>query len=159
MGLTLINLNGVVVVQVDDETDIVFEEYSDEPPAVPPTSQKDERGGRDLRTRPIILGPKTRPPLPTSVQLTRMVGRVHKGGSRPLLINLDRDIVGNHLSSVISKRLAEAIAQSAGTINIDVYVPMQRSIDMTQLSRHIADVSDFKLRSLTMRVGGELEEG
>lgn len=154
MSLILVNSYGAVIVETDDDTQISLDK--DESP-----ESGQRPSGEDLREhkpRPIVLGPKTRPPLPTSVQLVRVAGRARLGGSSPYLIRLDRDIVGTRLSDEAAERVHDAIAHCSGTLELDVYIPLHHSVDVAMLSSQIASLDETGVRSLTLRVAGKLLE-
>lgn len=154
MSLILVNADGAVIVETDDDTQISLEEDESPEPAPRPWGEEPH----EHKARPIVLGPKTRPPLPTSVQLVRVAGRARLGGIRPYVIRLDRDIVGTRLSDEAAGRIHEAIARCGGTLNLDVYIPPHRSVEVAMLSSQIASLDETGLRSLTLRVAGKLLE-
>lgn len=154
MSVILINAYGAVIVQTDEGTEISIDDKESEESAR--DSSVDEPP--EHKARPIVLGPKTRPPLPTSVQLVRIAGRPRADGVRPYVIRLDRDIVDMHLSVEVAKRLQEAIALSDGALDLDVYLPPHRSVELAMLSGQIAALGESDLQSLTLRVAGRLLE-
>jgi hypothetical protein len=157
MSLTLVNILGSVIVQAEDEIEFVCDEGADYAPAAPATSQPGERRGKDLRVRPIVLGPRTRPPLPTSIQLARVIGRPRQPGALPLVIRLDQDIRGGQLSPALWNRLEATMAPGAGTLNLDVYLPPGYSVDLGELSNCLSSVGSLGVGALALRVGGKLE--
>lgn len=152
MGVVLVNAHGAVIVETDGDTQISIDEDESSESGQRPSGEEP----REHKARPIVLGPKTRPPLPTSVQLVRVAGRTRLGGVRPYVIRLDRDIVGTRLSDEAAARVHEAIAQCSGTLELDVYIPLHRSVEVAMLSSQIASLDETGLRSLTLRVAGEV---
>jgi len=150
MSLILVNAHGAVIVQTDDGTEISLDK-NESPDSAPGPSAEEPRGHKP---RPIVLGPRTRPPLPTSVQLVRVTGRPRPDGTRPYVIRLDRDIVDSGLSDEAAERVHEAIARSSGTLDLDVYLPPNHSVEVARLSSHLASLGETSLKSLTLRVAG-----
>ncbi|HUG23461.1 hypothetical protein [Piscinibacter sp.] len=154
MSLILVNAYGAVIVQTDDDTEISLDK-NESPESAPGPSGEEPL---EHKPRPIVLGPKTRSPLPTSVQLVRVAGRPRPDGVRPYVIRLDRDIVGTGLSDEAAERVHEAIARCGGTLDLDVYIPPHHSVEVAMLSSHIASLGETGLSSLTLRVAGRLLE-
>jgi len=154
MSLILVNAYGAVIVQTDDDTEISLDK-NESPESAPGPSGEEPL---EHKPRPIVLGPKTRTPLPTSVQLVRVAGRPRPDGIRPYVIRLDRDIVGTGLSDEAAERVHEAIARCNGTLDLDVYIPPHHSVEVAMLTSHIASLGETGLSSLTLRVAGRLLE-
>jgi hypothetical protein len=142
-----------VIIQTDD--DIRISRDDDESPESAPAAGE-EPG--EHKARPIVLGPRTRPPLPTSVQLVSVTGRAPRGGVGRAVIRLDRDIVGERLSDEAIERVRQAIERSEGWLDLDVYIPLRRSVEVSLLSSHIASLDHPDLRKLTLHVTGKLSE-
>lgn len=154
MSLILANAYGAVIVEADDDTQISVNKGKLPDTAPRPSAEEP----LEEKPRPIVLGPKTRPPLPTSVQLVRAVGGARPSGIQRYVIRLDRDVAGTHLSEDAVERVHQAIASCDGKLELDVYIPPQRSFEVEHLSSHIASLDTLGLHSLKLRVAGDVIE-
>lgn len=144
--------DGIQAVEAGDD------EVQFAPRAIPSQSPLPNPGGLNVEERKpikIVLGPRPRPPRPTSIIVVPDVGGRFRDGSPVPILNLAEIIAYGEIGDVTAEML-RTVARSLDPdkhLRVDALLPQGHSIDVAALSNHFSHLSNEIGHPIAVRLG------